>query len=80
MGDTLKKIVYKYRISKFKRFTNGLLFAIIAVIALTLCLVDMSSNSTEQVEIILPFVIAIVSMSLGLLSMFGNKEVPKEKI
>ncbi|MHB8128508.1 MAG: hypothetical protein ACYDEX_05885 [Mobilitalea sp.] len=76
----MKKIVYKYRISKFKRFTNGLLFAIIAVIALILCLVDISNNSTKQVEIILPFVIAIISMTLGLLSMFGNNELPKEKI
>lgn len=76
----MKNIVYKYRISKFKRFTSGLLFAIIAIIALILCLVDISNNSTKQVEIILPFVIAIISMTLGLLSMFGNNEIPKEKI
>ena len=49
----MKNIVYKYRISKFKRFTSGLLFAIIAIIALILCLVDISNNSTKQVEIIL---------------------------
>ncbi|MDF2943726.1 MAG: hypothetical protein K0S01_2584 [Herbinix sp.] len=76
----MKKIVYKYKISKFKRFTSGLLFAIISTIALTLCLTDIPQPSASQAEIILPFMIAIISMFLGLFSMFRDGEVRKEKI
>jgi hypothetical protein len=75
----MKRIVYRYRISKFKPFTNGLLFAIITIIALALCLADISDHTAEA-EIILPFGIAILSMSMGIVSMFHNSEIPKEKI
>lgn len=76
----MKKIFNKYKISKFKRFTNGLLFAVISTIALLLCITDLSQQSTSQVEIILPFTIAIISMFLGLFSMFRNNGVRKENI
>ena len=76
----MKKIVYKYRVSKFKRFMSGLLFAIISIIALLLCTSDISQQSTSQAGIILPFFIALISMFLGLFSMFRNGEVRKEKI
>jgi choline-glycine betaine transporter len=76
----MRRIVYRYRISKFKRFTNGLLFALISVAALMLCLTDISNPATAQVEIILPFSVAILSMLMGFITMFRNNEVPKEKI
>jgi len=75
----MKKVFNKYKLSKYKRFTNGLLFAVISTIALLLCITDLS-QSTSQAEIILPFTIAIISMFLGLFSMFRNSEVRKEKI
>jgi lipopolysaccharide export LptBFGC system permease protein LptF len=75
----MKRIVYKYRISKFKRFAEGLLFAVLTVIALALCLAAISRNTTDTI-IILPFCAAIVCMLMGLRSMFFNSEVPKEKI
>ena len=75
----MKKIVYKYRINKFSRFTNGLLFAIISLIALSLCLSGMAEQTTTQSDIILPFGIAIISMSLGFLTMF-REGTPKQKI
>lgn len=75
----MRRMVYKYRISKFKRFTQGLLFAIIAIIALTMCLADIWA-SAEQEEIILPFCIAIISILMGFISMFRKTEIPKQKI
>lgn len=71
----MKKIVHKYRKSKFKRFTEGMLFAIISVIALTLCLTDISDIATSQIDIILPFCIAIISLLLGFNAMFRKNEI-----
>jgi hypothetical protein len=75
----MKKIVYRYQISKFKRFTNGLIFALIALIALSLCIVDITDHTVVNTEIIFPFSIAILSMAMGFVSMFRNCEVPKRK-
>lgn len=80
----MKKIVYRYRFSKFKRFTNGLLFAVITIIALFLCVMDLSGDTASRVKAILPFTIAIISMLLGFASMFYQPdlrtEARKEKI
>lgn len=76
----MKRIVHKFRISKFKRFTEGMLFAIISVIALVLCITDISDIATTQLDIILPFSIAIISLLLGFFAMFHNNETSKEKI
>jgi glycerol uptake facilitator-like aquaporin len=76
----MKKIFNKYKISKFNRFTNGLLFAVISTIALLICITDLSQQSISQAGIILSFTIAIISMFLGLFTMFRNNEVRKEKI
>lgn len=75
----MKKIVYKYQISKFKRFVSGLLFAIISIIALSFCLFDFNGRTNSQSRMFLFFVIAMISMLMGLVSMF-RKELPKEKI
>jgi hypothetical protein len=75
----MKRLVYKYRTNKFKRFTEGLLFAVITMIALSLCLTAIL-NHTAQEEIILPFCMAIISMLMGIVAMFGRSEIPKEKI
>ena len=74
----MKRMVYRYRFSKFKCFLNGLIFAVISIAALLLCLSDIAS-STDR-EVILPFFIAIISMLLGLVSMFHDTGMRKEKI
>lgn len=76
----MKKIVYRYRFSKYKRFTNGLLFAVIAMIALYLCISDINNQSVSRLDILLPFVIAIISMAMGFLTMFHNNEIPESRI
>lgn len=73
----MKKIVYKYQVSKYRRFTNGLLFASITLAALVLCLIDIFDHSIDKADIILPFCIAIISMTLGFISMFGDNGVPE---
>lgn len=66
----MKKVVRRLRFSKYKRFTEGLLFAIISGIALILCLSIMTSRVVSSVDILLPFSIAIISMLLGFVVMF----------
>ncbi len=70
----MKKIVRKYRISKFKCFTNGLVFALISVSALFLCLTEMSKHTASMTGIILPFDVAIISMMMGFLTMFRQED------
>ncbi len=76
----MRRMVYRYRISKFKRFMNGMVFGLISIIALLLCMSDISSYSTMRSDVILPFFVAIVSMLLGLFSMLRDQTRPKEKI
>ena len=79
MEVTMKKFVYKYRISKFRRFTAGLLFAIISATALILCYTVTFDKTNSHLIISLIFSIAIVSMLMGLISMFRKEQMPKRK-
>lgn len=73
----MKKIIHRLRISKFKRFAEGLLFAIISIVALILCL--SISNTNSQFLVTLTFVISMVSMLMGLVSMFHKDQNQKGK-
>ncbi len=70
----MKKIVYKYRISKFKRFANGLLFAIISCTALILCFSGKTADPIPKTDILLPFTIAAISLILGFFTMFHQEK------
>jgi hypothetical protein len=74
----MKKNVRKFRAKKYKRFTSGLLFAIISIIALILCLFEISDHAGSLFDIILPFGIAIISMLMGFISMFHENEASKD--
>lgn len=76
----MRKILHKYRLSKFKCFVNGLLYAIISMVALILCLTYIFTQADAQVKISLTFGTACISLLLGLLSILGSIEVPSEKI
>lgn len=76
----MKKMINRYRISKFKRFSNGLLFAMISVVCLILCVIDIPKQTTLQADILLPFIIAVISMLLGFISIFHEEEAPKQKV
>lgn len=65
----MKKIVRRYRISKFKCFMNGLTFALLSVAALTLCLTNMNNLQDTKAAVILPFFIAVLSIVLGFVTM-----------
>ena len=75
----MKRVVYRYKISKFKRCMNGMMFAFISSISLILCLSDISKSNAPQHDVILPFFIASVSMLLGLFTMLRDKGRVKEK-
>lgn len=66
----MKKIIHKYRISKFKRFINGLLFAIISIVSLIQCMFHIEQPAPSQTSLLMTFLIATISMILGLYSMF----------
>jgi len=65
----MKRIISKYRSSKFKRFANGLLFAAISAMALALCKLGIIYNQ-ELIIVLMHFCLAILSMTLGFVSMF----------
>ncbi len=66
----MRKIVRKYRISKFRCFMNGLAFGMIAFIALLLCLINMYNPEVTRTAVLLPFGIAFMSLLMGCVSMF----------
>ena len=68
----MKRMIQKYRFSKYKRFTNGLLFAVISMTALYLCISDIYGKTENSFEIMFPFVVALISMFLGFLTMFHS--------
>lgn len=75
----MKRIIFRYQLSKFRRFVNGLLFAVIALIALGLCEIGISANQDQPV-IFLYFAIAILSMTMGFISMFHEKKKAKHVV
>ncbi|MDF2486530.1 MAG: hypothetical protein K0R46_2698 [Herbinix sp.] len=75
----MKRMVYRYKISKFNRFMNGMVFALISMIALILCMSDITQSSANESGVIFPFFISIVSLSLGLFTMLRDKQIRKEK-
>ena len=75
----MKKIVIRYRYSKYRRFTGGLLFALISTVSLLLCFSGIYEYHDTGFEVVLPFFIAIISMILGFVTMFRQNYVTKEK-
>lgn len=75
----MKKLINRYQISKFKCFINGLLFAIIALIAIRLCMIEIWDRNINKADILIPFIIAVVSIVMGFISMF-HTNIPAKKI
>lgn len=65
----MKKIYKKIRVSKFKNFIIGLIFAIISFIAISLCIADLQGNTVLHVNILIMFFVAIIHLILGFLIM-----------
>ncbi|HHX11644.1 MAG TPA: hypothetical protein GX731_02395 [Clostridiales bacterium] len=66
----MKAMVYKYQISKFNSFVNGLFFAIITMVTLTLCLLFIYHGVDTNYPIYMLFITALFSLIMGFLSMF----------
>jgi hypothetical protein len=49
---------------------NGLTFALLSVIALTLCLANIYSQPDTKAAVVLPFFAAVASIIMGLITMF----------
>lgn len=71
----MKKLMNKYRYSKFKRCANGLLFALISTISLAHCLSELMDKKSASAGTVLPFIIAIVSLLIGLVSLFRENDI-----
>ena len=76
----MRKMVNRYKISKFKCFMNGLTFALISLTAVALCFYELSVYSDGESQALLTFFIAMISMLLGLFTMFRKKNIHKEKV
>jgi len=68
----MKKVIKKFKSCRLKIFYKGLLFASISVIALLLCLHSISSNNSTQTDVLLPFLLAILSLFMGFAAMFHD--------
>lgn len=66
----MKRFIFNHSLGKFNRFMKGFIFAIFSTVALLLCVFYMKDNDASKFKIIIPFCIALVSMSLGFISMF----------
>ncbi|NLZ83627.1 MAG: hypothetical protein GX915_08180 [Clostridiales bacterium] len=66
----MRTMVSKYRISKFKNFVNGLFFAIITIVTLSLCLLFLKAGATSNYQVYLLFITALFSLIMGFRSMF----------
>lgn len=67
----MKKYISKIRSSKFKRFAEGFLFAVISVIALLLCQSAIYNNQ-KQLIVLTYYAIAVLSMAMGFVAMFSK--------
>jgi|GEM_PF-2340556 hypothetical protein len=76
----MKKLIHRLRFSKFTRIAEGLLFALISASALLLCLTGINNQSEMQISTTLTFCVAMISMLMGLASLFHNEEVSKEEV
>ncbi|MBB2183043.1 hypothetical protein H0486_09145 [Lachnospiraceae bacterium MD1] len=76
----MKRLIRSNHIRKFKVLLGGLLYALISIVALILCLSEMTKYSSPQPEILLPFGVAMISMILGIHSMFGKGQLQKEHL
>jgi hypothetical protein len=74
----MRKLIYQYNNYKYKRFTNGLLFAVISSTALLLCLSGIYFRTADRFHIMLFFAVAAVSLFMGLYSMFCKNKNAKE--
>ena len=77
--EIVSKIVKRYRFSKYKRSLDGLLFAIIAGVALWLCVYGMSEYQASRAKLILPFLVAVASTVLGFITMLRHPEAARGK-
>lgn len=62
--------MYRYRSSKFKCFLNGLVFALLSIIAMLLCINFLMDQTATRLDVLFPFVLSVISMLLGFISMF----------
>jgi uncharacterized membrane protein YbhN (UPF0104 family) len=65
----------KYRYSKFRRFLNGLAYAIVSVVAMFTCVYFLMDKTATRFEILIPFGLSIISMLFGFVSLFRNQNI-----
>lgn len=76
----MKKVVKKYHNHKFCRFINGMLFGIISLGFLTYCTSNVIESNHIELKIIIPFFFAIISMLMGMFTMFRRNRVSEELV
>jgi hypothetical protein len=67
----MRKLIHRYSKSKYSCFISGLLFACISFAALIFCIIAIKGKNMSGPEIILPFGIAVLSMIVGVFTMYG---------
>lgn len=65
----MRKLISRYKTSKFRCFLKGLIFAVLSLGAMFLCVNLLMDKTATKLEILLPFGLSVLSMSLGFVSM-----------
>lgn len=71
----MNRFIHRFRLSKYKRITEGLIFALISATALLLCLNSINDPTESQINMALTFCVAMISMLMGLAALFHKEEV-----
>lgn len=66
----MRNFMYKYRSNKFRCFLNGLIFALLSIIAMYLCVNFLMDKTATRLDVLFPFILSVISMLLGFISMF----------
>lgn len=66
----MMKLIHRCDKSKYRCFLSGLLFACISVAALIFCIMAIKGKHMSGPEIMLPFGIAVLSMLIGVFTMY----------
>lgn len=68
--NIMKTYINKYKFSKYRSFVNGLLFAIVAIVALILCVMSLKDSATSIYVVLFHFSITLLSILMGFIAMF----------
>ena len=66
----MQSYLNKFKLSKYRIFVKGLFFAIVALVALILCVFSLMDKTSSIYLVLFHFTIVLLSMFMGFITMF----------